>query len=258
MLSFLDIPVNPEALDLTAGETLAGGTELLCVPSVAIRGKAVVVRALIHNHGLSKDGLAAEERRPFGVLELPPHMAPCVAIERPEITDVVVEPRGTVVPAVRLTWRLQVFACTTAVSVVPFSLVDGVAVALVAVGHLCHRSPEKDGRAWSKLNELDLAVRIASRVGRVGLHPAVAARHSALVWVLHAPIPPLVEELVVVCDGLPCGFGRRYPAIRVIATRVGPLVGELRHVRLDRLFFSRGLFDDSDVSVVALADRDAS
>ena len=117
----------------------------------------------------------------------------------------VVERRGTVVPAVRLTWRLQMSAGAAAVPVVPSPLIDGVAVALVGeVGQIRHPSPHEDGRARTtarvELNELDRSVRIGGRVGRVGLHPAVAAHHPALVWVLHAPAPPFVEGAVVLCD----------------------------------------------------------
>lgn len=114
---------------------------------------------------------------------------------------VVVRGIGTVVPAVRLTWRLQVPAGAAAVLVVPFPLVDGVAVGLVGVGHIAHLSPHEDGRAGVELDEVDLAVRMSGPVGRVGLHPAVAARHLAVVWVLHAPDPPFVEGVVELCDG---------------------------------------------------------
>ena len=88
-----------------------------------------------------------------------------------------------------------------AVPVVPFALVDGVAVGLVGVGHIAHLSPHEDGRAGVELDEVDLAVRMSGPVGRVGLHPAVAARHLAVVWVLHAPDPPFVEGVVELCDG---------------------------------------------------------
>ena len=142
------------------------------------------------------------------MLEMPPHVATSVAVEPPEITDVVVvRGTGTVVPAVRLTWRLQVPAGAAAVLVVPFPLVDGVAVALVGVGHIFHLSPQEDGRAAStalvELHEVDLAVRKSGRVGRVGLHPAVAAHHFALVWVLHAPTIPSPEVWAELCDGGP-------------------------------------------------------
>ena len=167
----------------------------------------MVVRALIYNHGLPKDGIAAGERRPFGVLELP-RAANCIARDLPEIADMVIERRGTVVPAVRLTWRLQVPAGAAAVPVVPPPLVDGVPVAFVGeVGQILHPRPHEDGRAETaarvELNELDLAVRIRGRVSRVGLHPAVAAHHSALVWVLHAPAPPSPEVWAEPCDGGP-------------------------------------------------------
>ena len=158
--------------------------------------------ALIHNHSFSKDGKATPERRPIGRLEIPPHVG-TYAVERPEITDMVVVPRGAAAPAVRLTWRLQMPAGAAAVPVVPFLLVDGVAVGLVRVGHIGHLSPHEDGRAGVELDEVDLAVRIRGLVGRVGLHPAVASHHSALSWVLHAPVPPSVEALVVFCDSLP-------------------------------------------------------
>jgi len=142
------------------------------------------------------------------VLEIPPHVATCVAGERIEIADmVVVRGIGTVVPAVRLTWRLQVPAGAAAVPVVPFPLVDGVAVASVGVGHLSHVGPQEDGRAHStaevELNEVDLSVGISGWVGTVGLHPAVAASNFAQVGVLHAPIPPSKEVLVVLCDFRP-------------------------------------------------------
>ena len=209
MLSLLNLPVNLEALDFTAGDSLASGTVLLCVPIIRctggqgrIRVQAVVIMALIHNHSFSKDGKATPERRPIGRLEIPPHVG-TYAVERPEITDMVVEPRWTAAPAVRLTWRLQMPAGAAAVPVVPFLLVDGVAVGLVRVGHIGHLSPHEDGRAGVELDEVDLAVRIRGLVGRVGLHPAVASHHSALSWVLHAPVPPSVEALVVFCDSLP-------------------------------------------------------
>ena len=113
MLSLPNLPVNLVALDLTAGDSLAGGTVLLRVPGIRSAGgwgrippsvHAVVIRALIHDHRFSKDGIATPERRPIGVLEIPPHVAACGAVERPEITDMVVVRRSTVVPAVRLTW----------------------------------------------------------------------------------------------------------------------------------------------------------
>ena len=214
MLSLPNLPVNLVALDLTAGDSLAGGTVLLRVPGIRSAGgwgrippsvHAVVIRALIHDHRFSKDGIATPERRPIGVLEIPPHVAACVAVERPEITDMVVVRRSTVVPAVCLTWRLQMLAGAAAVFLVPFLLVDRVAVATGGVGHLCHVGPQEDGRAHSaaevELNKVDLAVRISGRVGTVGLHPAVAARHLAVVWVLHAPDPPFVEGVVELCDG---------------------------------------------------------
>ena len=207
MLSLSNLPVNLVFLDLTAGDSLASGTVLLRVPGIRSAGgrgrippsvHAVVVRALIHDHRFSKDGIAAPERRPIGVLEIPPHVATCVAVERPEITDMVVVP--TVVPAVRLTWRLQMLAGAAAVPVVPFPRIDGVAVGLAGVGHTVHLSPHEDRRAGVELDEVDLAVRISGPVGRVGLHPAVAARHLAVVWVLHAPDPPFVEGAVELCD----------------------------------------------------------
>ena len=70
------------------------------------------------------------------MLEIPPHVTTCVAGQRIEIADMVVVHRtGTVVPAVRLTWRLQVPTGAAAVLLVPFPLVDGVAVATGGVGH---------------------------------------------------------------------------------------------------------------------------
>ena len=89
------------------------------------------------------------ERWPFGVLEMPPHVATSVAVEPPEITDVVVvRGTGTVVPTVRLTWILQVLASAAAVLVVPVPLIDRVAKALVRdVGQRGHPSPQEEGRA---------------------------------------------------------------------------------------------------------------
>ena len=207
--ALLLLPVNPVLPDFAAGDSLAGGTLLLRVPGIRGAGgrsthsvHAEVVRALIHDHCLSKDAIGATERRPLSVLEIPPHITTCIAGERIEIADmVVVRWIGTVVPAVRLTWRLQVPASAAAVLLVPFPLIDGVTVYTVGVGHLRHVSPQEDGRGRStaevELNQVGLAVRISGRVDSVGRHPAVAAHHSALVWDPHAPTIPFPEEIVV-------------------------------------------------------------
>ena len=119
----------------------------------------------------------------------------------------VVVHRTTVVPAVCLTWRLQVSAGAAAVLLVPFLLVDGVAIATGGVGHRLHLGPQEDRRARStgevELDEVSLAMRISGRVFMVGLHPAVAAHHFALLRLYHALIPPFVEDLVVLGDFLP-------------------------------------------------------
>ena len=125
-----------------------------------------------------------------------------------EISDVVVvRGIGTVVPAVRLTWRLQVPAGTAAVPVVPSPLVDGVAVATAGVWQIGHIGPQENGRASSiaevELNEVNLAVRVRGRVGTVKIHPAVAAHHFAVVLGIHAKFQPFTEGVVVTCDGTP-------------------------------------------------------
>ena len=88
-------------------------------------------------------------------------------------------------------------AGAAALLVVPFPLVDGVAVIPARVGHIVHLRPHEDA-----IVGVDLTVRISGRVGRVGLHHlAVALHHFALVWVLHAPEPSFKEQVVVLCDG---------------------------------------------------------
>ena len=120
----------------------------------------------------------------------------------------VVHGGGTVVPAVRLTWRLQVPAGAAAVLVVaPFLLVDGEAVARGGVGQILHPSPHEDGRANAtaqvELNEGDVAVWQSGLVGRVVHHFTGATYNSALVWFIHANFQPFTEGVVVLCNGAP-------------------------------------------------------
>ena len=143
----------------------------------------------------------------------------------------VVEPRGAVVPAVRLAWRLQVLTGAAAVPVVPLPLIDRVAEPLVGVGQLRHPRPHEDGRATSsaheELVEVDLAVRVSSRVARVVLQFAVAAHNFAHGWVLKAVAVPFSYVVVVLGDLGPCGLGHRSSALRgTITVFLGPLIGE--------------------------------
>ena len=233
------LPVDDEALDLTAGESWTGGTELLRIPCAS---KTVVIWVLVHDHGLSIDAWVpwgAPERRSLSILELP-CIARGVAHQRPEVAVVVVHPSWAVVPAVSLTYRLQVFAGAAAVALVPAPLIDGIAKALIReVGKLGHVGPEEErwrrAPGCAKLDEADIAIWIGGRVGWVSLHLAVAASDFATLRVKHAPRPPFEESMVVLWNLLPSRLDNWGPALRVSSTWVSPLVGELGHVRLHRL-----------------------
>ena len=79
------------------------------------------------------------------------------------------------VEAMCLAWELEVLASRAAVSTIPLPLIDRHGVSLLDVGQIVHVAPNVDRAAWIELEEVEEAVWIRSRVGRVRLHLAVGA-----------------------------------------------------------------------------------